>query len=85
MRAPKKRKLTFKELEELAALPAQIDKCEQERSSLYESLADPAFLRDGVAVSQSKARLVALDLEITRLTDRWEALETIAAEAGQNQ
>jgi ABC transporter C-terminal domain len=48
---------------------------------LYAQLADPLFLRDGVAVAQSTARLAALDDELTALADRWEYLETIAAGA----
>ena len=46
-------------------------------------MADPVFLRDGAAVAGAKARLAAIDAEITKLTERWEALETIAAESGQ--
>lgn len=84
-KAEKKRRLTFKELAELAALPNQIDEREQERAKLFMVLADPAFLRDGSTVGQSKARLSALEEEITRFTDRWELLETIAADAGQSQ
>ena len=79
--APKKRKLNFKESTELAALPDQIDVLESERGTLYASMADVAFLRDGAAVSATKARLQVIDSEITRLTARWEALETMAAEA----
>jgi len=84
-RAPKRRKLTYKETEELAGLPEQIDECEQERSKHYAALADPVFLRDGAVVTQSKLRLAALELEINRLVARWEQLETIATEAGQSR
>jgi ATP-binding cassette subfamily F protein uup len=78
-RAPKKRKLTFKETTELAALPTRIDESERERERIYASLADAAFLRDGAAVADAKARLVALETEIEQLIARWEELETIAA------
>ena len=81
---PKKRKLNFKESTELAALPDQIDVLESERGTLYASMADVAFLRDGAAVSATKARLQVIDSEITRLTARWEALETMADEAGKS-
>jgi len=79
-RTDRKRRLTFAESKELAALPDRIDALERERDALYASLADPAFLRDGAAVAEAKARLAALDAEIPALTERWEALETIAAE-----
>ena len=79
--APKKRKLNFKETTELAALPDQIDACEQERVVLYAQLADPAFLRDGAAVAKAKLRLAAIDADVARLMARWEALEAMAADA----
>jgi len=78
---PRKRKLTFKETSELAALPDRIDGLEREREAIYVSLADPALLRDGSAVVSAKARLAAIDLELPELIARWEALETIAADA----
>ncbi|HZK77935.1 MAG TPA: ATP-binding cassette domain-containing protein, partial [Gemmatimonadaceae bacterium] len=77
--AARKRRLNFKESSELAALPDRIDEKEKERGKIYESLSDPAFLRDGVATADAKARLIALEGEIAALTERWEALETIAA------
>ena len=80
-RAEKKRKLSYKETQELSALPELIDAKEQERAGIYALLADPVFLRDGVAVATSTARLSALDAELAVLADRWEALETIAASA----
>jgi ATP-binding cassette subfamily F protein uup len=81
-RASKPRKLSYKETAELAALPDRIDALEGERERLYASLADPALLRDGAAVADARARLAALESEIAELTERWEALETIAAGQG---
>ncbi len=78
-RAEKKRKLSYKELQELAALPELIDAKERDRAALYEQLADPTFLRDGAAVAAATARLAALDAELGVLADRWESLETIAS------
>jgi ATP-binding cassette subfamily F protein uup len=78
-RAPKKRKLSFNETNELADLPNRIDEAERERERIYASLSDVAFLRDGAAVVEAKARLAALETEIERLLARWEELETIAA------
>jgi len=69
--------LTFAENAELAALPHRIDAAEQERVRLYESLADPALLRDGAAVVAARARLVELETQIGVLVARWEALATI--------
>jgi len=77
--ADKKRKLSYKETQELAALPDRIDALEQERATLYASMSDPVFLRDGIAVITANARLVAIDAEIVTLTERWERLETLAS------
>jgi ATP-binding cassette subfamily F protein uup len=77
----KKRKLNFRESSELAALPERIDALERERERVYALLADPAVLRDGAAVTAAKARLTSLEVEIGQLTERWETLETIAAES----
>ena len=78
----KKRRLSFKESKELEALPQEIDAREREQERLYASLADPAFLRDGAAVAEAKSRLAVLTGEIATLTERWEALETLASEVG---
>ncbi|MEO7104654.1 MAG: ABC transporter C-terminal domain-containing protein, partial [Gemmatimonadaceae bacterium] len=75
---PRKRRLTYKETSELAALPDEIGKLEAEREQLYTSLADPVFLRDGAAVSAASVRLKELDVEISQFMLRWEELETIA-------
>jgi len=81
-RAPgsKKRKLSFKESAELAALPQRIDAAERERERLFAMLGDPAVLRDGAAVVDAKARLELTEREIAELMERWEALEAIASE-----
>ncbi|MCC7051970.1 MAG: ATP-binding cassette domain-containing protein [Gemmatimonadaceae bacterium] len=77
-RAAKKRKLSYAESRELEALPERIDAVEQERTALYAQLADPLVLRDGALVAGATARLAALDADLAALTERWEALETIA-------
>ena len=77
----KPRRLTFKEAAELAALPDRIDALERERAALYVSLSDPTVLRDGSAVVAVRSRLATVETELTELTDRWETLETIAAQA----
>ena len=78
-RGKKVRKLSFKETSELASLPESIDALERERETVYASLADPALLRDGAAVTAIKARLAAIESEIAAGLARWEELETIAA------
>ena len=76
--ARKKTGLSFKEKQELDALPAKIDAGEQERAALYASLADPAFLRHGAKVADAKARLAALEKGLEEMALRWEVLEQLA-------
>jgi ATP-binding cassette subfamily F protein uup len=78
-REPKARRLSLKERGELASLPDAIDARERERESVYASLSDPAVLRDGSAVLDTRERLDRLSAEIEALVARWEELETIAA------
>ena len=78
-RPEKKRRLTYRETQELAVLPDRIDAAELERGTIYAQLSDPVFLRDGAAVAAASARLAALDAELTGLAERWETLETLAA------
>ncbi|MBV9879902.1 MAG: ATP-binding cassette domain-containing protein [Gemmatirosa sp.] len=79
-RVERKRKLTMAEAKELAGLPDRIDALEREREASFAGLADPSLARDGGAMAAAKARLTALEAEIARTTERWEALETIAAD-----
>jgi len=74
----RKRKLTFKEQAELAALPDRIDALEQEREGLYARLVDPAVLRDGAAVTAARDRLAEVEAELPALMERWEELENVA-------
>ena len=75
----KKRKLSFREIQELASLPDVIDAREAERTALYAQLADPLFLRDGAAVAVATAQLAVIDADLDTLAERWEALESIAS------
>ena len=81
VRTEKRRRLSFSDRAELAALPDRIDAMEREREAVYASLGDPALLRDGSAVVAAKERLATLETDIEQATARWEMLETLAAEA----
>jgi len=78
-RSDRKRKLSFRETNELASLPESIDALERERSAIYASLTDPVVLRDGAATASAKGRLSEIESELAKRLARWEELETIAA------
>ncbi|CAN5873264.1 ATP-binding cassette domain-containing protein [soil metagenome] len=70
------RKLSYKERQELERLPVRIEEIEAARQEIHEAMADPDFYRQpGSEIAEVKARLDALDEELTATFERWEALE----------
>jgi len=80
-KAKQPRRLTFKETKELEALPTQIEEMEAELEVLHNQLADPAFYRDQGKVITAKKRLADLETQHAEAFERWEHLESIAANA----
>jgi ATP-binding cassette subfamily F protein uup len=77
-RQERPRKLSHKEKQELAALPAQIEKLEAERHELHSTMADPSFYRkDGNAIAETKAKLETLEQTLATAYERWETLEEL--------
>ncbi|MBK7670619.1 MAG: ATP-binding cassette domain-containing protein [bacterium] len=73
----KPRKLTWKENQELAGLPAKIEAMEAELAALHGRLADPALYREaGGEVPGLQARLGELAGELATVYARWEDLES---------
>ncbi|MCB9677183.1 MAG: ABC-F family ATP-binding cassette domain-containing protein [Alphaproteobacteria bacterium] len=73
--ADRPKRLSFKEKQELDALPDRIDALETEMAALEATLADPGTYRDRAdAVPALSARLEALPAEIDALFTRWESL-----------
>jgi len=74
----KTRKLTFKELKELDALPKRIEVLDAEQQQIIVTMADPAFYRgSGNKVAETKARLEAVERELSEVYKRWEELESL--------
>jgi ATP-binding cassette subfamily F protein uup len=72
------RRLTFKQRQELEALPGRIEALEAELGQVHQAMADPAYYRQPPAVlAESGARLQALQKELAEAYQRWEDLETI--------
>ncbi|MCM2263987.1 MAG: ATP-binding cassette domain-containing protein [Desulfuromonadales bacterium] len=73
------RKLTFKEEQELAELPARIAALEEEQTAILATLADPEFYKSaGTEVGRLNTRLPELEQELVAVYARWEELETLA-------
>ncbi|EIP99680.1 ATPase component of ABC transporters with duplicated ATPase domain [Opitutaceae bacterium TAV1] len=79
--AARPRKLTNRERNELAALPARIEKLETEQAELTARLADPAFYqREPGAAGEVRARMAVIEEELATVFARWEELEAAATE-----
>jgi ATP-binding cassette subfamily F protein uup len=76
------RALTFKQKQELAALPQVIEALEREQTQLHERVSDPElYAQGGQEATAISARLAELEAEMERAFAQWEELETLAAQA----
>lgn len=77
------RKLSFRETQELEALPERIAGCEAEMEEIHQTLADADLYRsdDGGKVQELSARLARLEQESEQLYERWQ--ELLSIEEGQ--
>ncbi|HEY6564143.1 MAG TPA: ABC transporter ATP-binding protein, partial [Pirellulaceae bacterium] len=71
------RKLTYRERQELDALPVLIEQLELKIQGLHAEMAEPSFYqRDGSLISQAQANLKKLEAELSAAYGRWEALDS---------
>ena len=69
-------KLTYNEQKELESLPQRIAELEQQQGELHTAMADPAFFKQqGPEIANAKARLDAIERELSERYARWEELE----------
>jgi len=72
------RKLSFKEQQELEALPERIAALEAEQGELHGRLSDPEFYKSaGAEVAVINARLGAIETELEAAYLRWDELESL--------
>ena len=77
--AERPRRLTFKERQEIDALPAHIEALEIEQHRLYQIMADTAiYQQGGDEVVRTSARLVEVEQDLAAAYARWEQLEAVA-------
>ena len=69
-------RLSYKEQQELAALPAKLEQLEAEIASLHQAMSTPEFYkRPGPAVARDATVLQQLEEQFAAAFQRWEALE----------
>jgi ABC transport system ATP-binding/permease protein len=71
-----KRRLSYKEQQELAALPARIETFEAELGAIHERMARPDFYQQpGEQIAQETAKLEQLEADLAAAFVRWEELD----------
>jgi ATP-binding cassette subfamily F protein uup len=73
-----KKKLSYKQQQELANLPSKIEKLEMQLNELHVTMADPSFYRQaGERIATEQARMKSLELDLANAYQRWEELEAM--------
>ena len=70
-----KSKLSYRETQDLQAMPDRIDALEREQTRLADALADPQTYREPEQALSLQSRLREVESELEALFSRWEALE----------
>ena len=74
-----RRKLSFKETRELAALPAAITALESEQRALTARMCQPQYFRTGAErMRGDRARAAEIETQLSARLERWEYLESQA-------
>lgn len=74
--SPTKRRLTYKEQQELAGLPARIEQLEAEIAGLHAAMIQPDFFKQlGSRIASEQARLKELETHLAAAYSRWEMLD----------
>ncbi|HBG27538.1 MAG: ABC transporter ATP-binding protein [Planctomycetes bacterium GWF2_41_51] len=73
----KLRKLSYKEKEELKALPAKIEKMEKEQQELNKTMSDPFFYKNQTEVVTVRTRAAELKRLLDKAYARWQELESL--------
>ncbi len=74
------RRLSFKEKQELEALPRQLEELEAEKEELSTAMSSPDFFKqDGDTIARETTRLKDLEEKVAAAYERWETLEAIAS------
>jgi ATP-binding cassette subfamily F protein uup len=77
----KKKKLSFKDQQELSKLPVLIEELEAKQAALTEQTAAPSFYKqDAKAVAKTLDELKALETQLEQTYARWDELEALTEE-----
>jgi len=85
-RAVTKKKLSFKEQQELDKLPELIGELETEQAELNRQISAPEFYKkDQAVVAKTLDELKQVDAKLEQVYKRWDELEALTEESGGHQ
>ena len=76
-RSKQKKKISFKEKQELKELPSLIESLEKEQSEIYTEMTDPNFYSNKDNAVILKERLDEIEKQLPEVYERWEYLDSI--------
>ena len=80
--AAKKKKLSFKEQQELNKLPEMIDELETKQATLTQQISSSAFYKkDPLAIAKTLDELKAIEAKLEQVYARWNELEALTEES----
>jgi ATP-binding cassette subfamily F protein uup len=72
------RKASYKEQQELLALPGRIERLEAEQQRLQDAVASPAFYKEPAdTIARTLARLETIEQELLDVLARWDELDSL--------
>jgi ATP-binding cassette subfamily F protein uup len=72
----KPKKLTWKQQQELDAIPQRLEELESKQAELHRKMADPAFFKqDGAVIADSTRELAAVETDLAQTFEHWQSLE----------
>ncbi len=75
-----KRKLKFKEQQELDQLPGLIEQLETEIAAMHDAMVEPGYYQqDGKLIAEKQERLRVLEAQLVEAYARWEELESLSS------
>ena len=81
-----RRKMSYKEIRELAALPEQITALESEQRALTARMCLPDYFREGAErMRADRARAAEIETQLSARLERWELLERLQAAVADSQ
>ena len=76
--SPLRKKASYREQQELLALPGRIEKLEVEQQQLHAAVAAPDFYREPAeTIARTLARLGTIDQELLDALARWDELDSL--------